>query len=191
MTRRRLASAVILGSVFAAGMWLTGCGGSDSSGAGGGPQLSGLEQEARDAAMAEIQKRWKKDADGWTTARVSGSAYAPDRLLRQVHEIVVRGVGSDDLSAADKQNGFEWTGAVKFQKTTAREAGDPGIAFEAMSSLGAGLMRQRGQWTQWVDWEPEDIQVQKAKGKWQVNTDTWLLRGSMPTAADYANAGVK
>ena len=32
--------------------------------------------EARDAAMGEIQKRWKKDADGWTTARVLGSAYA-------------------------------------------------------------------------------------------------------------------
>jgi hypothetical protein len=191
MRRLGLGSALVVGFIGVAAGQLAGCGGSESAGSGAGQKVSPLEREAREAAMTEVQKRWRQNGDGWTTARVTGSAYAPDRLLRQVREIAVRGVGANDLSEADKLNGFEWAGAVKFKKTTAREAGDPGIAFEAMSSLGSGLMRQRGQWTQWVDWEPEDVQVQKVKGKWQVNDDTWLLRGSMPTAADYANAGVK
>jgi len=188
MTRLGFSSAMFAGFVCAAGLQLAGCGGSDSSTAGG-QQLSALEREARDTAMAEVQKRWKKDADGWTTARISGSPYAPDKYLRQLRDIVVTGVESYDLAESDKLNGFEWAGEVKFKKLSAREAGDPGIAFEGMA--GISLNRSRGQWTQWVEYQPDAIVVQKVKGKWQTHDDTWLVRGSMPTAADYANAGVK
>jgi hypothetical protein len=189
MTRLGFSSAVFAGFICAAGVLLAGCGGSETSGGGAGAQMSALEREARDTAMAEVQKRWKKDADGWTTARVAGTSFAPDRYLRQVRDIVVSGVESYDLAESDKLNGFEWAGAVKFKELSAREAGDPGVAFEGMA--GISLNRNRGQWTQWVQQQPEAIVVQKVKGKWQTHDDTRLLRGSMPTAADYANAGVK
>jgi hypothetical protein len=188
MARLGVVSAVFVGFVFASGLVLAGCGGSET-GSSAGPQVSGLEKEARDTAMTEIQKRWKKDTDGWTTARVSGTAYAPDRFLRQVREIVVESVQSHDLSESDRLNGFEWAGEVRFTKAPAREAGDPGIAFDGMADI--TVNRRRGAWTQWVDYQPEAIRVQKVKGQWQTNEDTWLLRGSMPTPADYANAGVK
>jgi hypothetical protein len=35
------------------------------------------------------------------------------------------------------------------------------------------------------------LHVQKVKGRWQIPQDTWLLRGSIPGAQDFANAGVK
>jgi hypothetical protein len=189
MTRLSFSSAVFVAFVCVAGLSQAGCGGSDASSAGAGPQVSALEREARDTAMAEVQKRWKKDPDGFTTARVAGTSFAPDRYLRQVRDIAVTGVESYDLAESDKLNGFEWAGAVKFKELSAREAGDPGVAFEGLA--GISLNRNRGQWTQWVEYQPEAIVVQKVKGKWQTHDDTWLLRGSMPTAADYANAGVK
>lgn len=189
MARQGVGSLVFVSFVFASGLAFAGCGGSEAPGAGAGPQVSGLEKDARDTAITEIQKRWKKDGDGWTTARVSGSPYAPDRFLRQVREITVEGVRSYDLSDSDRLNGFEWAGEVTFKKGPAREAGDPGVAFDGMADI--TLNRRRGAWTQWVDFQPEAIRVQKVKGQWQTNDDTWLLRGKMPTPADYANAGVK
>src|SRR5205814_7066444 len=86
MARQGFGSAVFVGFVCAAAVQLAGCGGSESSGAAGGQQMTALEREARDTAMAEVQKRWKKDADGWTTARVAGTSFAPDRYLRQVRD---------------------------------------------------------------------------------------------------------
>jgi hypothetical protein len=53
------------------------------------------------------------------------------------------------------------------------------------------VFRQRGRWTQSVDFQPERVQIQKAKGNWQVPQDTWLLHGSISGADDFANAGVK
>ena len=53
---------------------------------------SPIEKEAQSAAMAELQKHWVKGADGWTTARVSGSAYAPDHFLRQFKTLTAHNV---------------------------------------------------------------------------------------------------
>jgi len=186
----RRVSVLAIGLVALIGVSCSsGSGSSSDEGGGASPELSKLLAEARSTATAEVQKRWAKGADGWTTARTLGSAYAPDHLVRQAHELTIQGVTSAPLTDGDKLNGFEFAGLVHFKKTPCREAGDPGIAFDGTE--GADIMRRRGAWTQWVDIQPEDIQVQKVRGQWQVHEDTWLLRGTLPTAADWTNAGVK
>jgi hypothetical protein len=167
----------------------SGSGSSSDDAGGASPELAKLLAEARTAATAELQKHWVKGADGWTTARTLGSPYAPDHLLRQARELTIQGVTSAPLTDGDKLNGFEFAGLVHFKKVPCREAGDPGIAFDGVQ--GADMMRRRGAWTQWVDIQPEDIEVQKVRGQWQLHQDTWLLRGTLPTAADWTNAGVK
>lgn len=162
----------------------------ESSGASssGGKQFSGAESEASDTAMSEVAKHWAKGPNGWTTAKAMGSPFAPDHVLQQFREIAVERVDAYDLSDSDKLNGFEWAGDVWFKKAPAREAGDSGIAFDGMA--GAQIMRQPGQWTQWIDYTPEMMRVQKVKGKWQVQPDTFLLHGQLPTPQDFAAAGV-
>jgi len=171
-----------------------GCGKSDSADSGetggGAGQISAMERAAQDAARTEVMKHWIKGPDGWITARDTGSSFAPIRFLRQFREITVDSVRSTALSESDRMNGFEWAGEVSFKKAPCREAGEPGIMLDGML-MGVTIFRQRGQWTQWVDFEPEPVQVQKVKGKWQVHQDTWLLRGKTPGAEDFANAGVK
>jgi hypothetical protein len=169
---------------------LPGCGKSDSGGAGGGVgQASGMERAAEDAALAEVKKHWSKGGDGWITARNSGTSFAPVRFVREMRELAVEGVRSADLTEADKMNGFEWAGEVRFKQAPCREAGDQGILLDGLAN--ATVFRQRGRWTQWVDFQPEPVQIQKVKGNWQAHQDTWLLRGSIPGADDFGNAGVK
>ena len=139
--------------------------------------------------MTEVKKHWVKGSEGWTTALVGGSPYAPDHFLRQYKEIPLRGVKGDALDDADKLNGVEFYGTAYFNETPAREAGDPGIAFEGMA--GISLNRAKGRWTQWVNYTPLNVRVSKVKGEWHVATDTTLTAGKIPTSADYANAGVK
>jgi len=148
-----------------------------------------MERAAQDAALAEVKKHWSKGADGWITARNSGTSFAPVRFVREMRELAVKGVRSADLTEADKMNGFEWAGEVKFKQSPCRGAGDQGILLDGLANV--TVFRQRGRWTQWVDFQPEPVQIQKAKGNWQVPQDTWLLRGSVPGADDFANAGVK
>ena len=192
MTRFNL----FLGSAFALALMLnfTGCGkssSSDSSSSAASPtdNLTGPAKEASDAVMTEIENHWVAGPDGWVTARTSGSAYAPDHFLRELREITITDAQPDPLSDADKLNGIDWSGSVTFTQTSCREAGDPGIALEGLSN--PTVDRQRGQWTQWLDWQPDPIHIQKTKGQWQIDQDTWLLRGTLPTPQDYANAGVK
>jgi len=171
---------------------LAGCGKSNSAGAGGSGgsgRASGMEPAAQDAALAEVKKHWIKTPEGWIMARTSGTSFAPDHFLRQLREITVENVRSAGLSESDRMNGFEWAGQVSFKQAPCREAGDPGIMLDGMA--GTGIYRQRGRWTQWVDFQPEPVQVQKVKGNWQINPDTWLLRGTSPGAEDFAKAGVK
>jgi hypothetical protein len=175
---------------------LAGCGNSDSgdggkAGAtgGDGAQVSGLDKEARDAAVAEVQKHWVKGGEGWVTARTSGSPYAPDHYLRQMKDLTVRHVQPNEISETDKMNGFEWAGTVAFNRSPCREAGDAGMVLEGVADVRAD--RPRGKWSQWIDFQPESMHVQKVKGQWQIEQDTWLLRGNIPTAQDYAAAGVK
>jgi hypothetical protein len=192
---RTACAAVLSGALILA----NGCGKSDSattagassssSASGSASAVSPMDKKAQAAVMAEIQKRFIKSADGWITARTSGAPTAPDHYLREFKQIAIHGSGPDDLSESDKLNGFEWSGDVSFEKTPIREAGDPGIVLEATANVMA--QRPRGQWSQWVDYELQPIHVQKVKGQWQVNTDTLLLSGEMPTANDFAKAGVK
>jgi hypothetical protein len=169
---------------------LSGCGKSDSGGTSGSAgQASGMEKAAQDAALAEVKKHWIKQSEGWITARYSGSSFAPIRFLRQCRELTVEGVRTNDLSESDRMNGFEWAGEVKFKETPCREAGDQGVLLDGMASI--SVFRQRGRWTQWVDFQSEPLRLQKVKGQWQIPQDTWLLRGQLPGAEDFANAGVK
>ena len=193
MVRLNVLLGLALPLLFSLG--LTGCGKSSSSDSGtpaAAPatgNMTGTGKEAADAVMAEIKNHWASNADGWITARVSGSAYAPDHFLRELREITVADVQPDDLSDSDKLNGIDWSGSVTFKQTPAREAGDPGMALDGLSN--PSVNRQKGQWCQWVDWQPDPVRIQKTKGQWQIDEDTWLLRGTLPAAQDYANAGVQ
>jgi len=160
---------------------------SDAAASAGGS--SAIEQEAQNAAMAEIQKHFVKTADGWITARISGSPYAPDHFLRQIREIQIDSVTADTPTDADRLNGVEWSGSVTFKKLACREAGDPGMLLDGMGDISPN--RQRGQWTAWAEYTPEILSLQKIKGQWQVNENTWILHGTIPTPDDYQRAGVK
>jgi hypothetical protein len=186
---RQTAMWVVLGVALVGVGCSSGSGSSSDNGGGISPELTKLVAESKDAAMAEVQKHWAKSADGWTTARTLGSGYAPEHLLRQGHELTITSASAVPLTDGDKLNGFEYAGIVEFKKAPFREAGDPGIAFDGTE--GANINRVKGKWTQWIDIKPEDIQVQKVRGQWQVHQDTWLLRGTLPTQADWTNAGVK
>ena len=189
MTMKRMFWPMVLVLVSALG--LADCSRSDSadSGAVADGQLSGLEREAQDAVMAEVMKRWTKGPEGWITARNIGTSFAPVEFLRQFREITVDFVRPYDLSGSDRLNGFEWAGEVRFKQAPCREAGEPGLLLDGL--VGLNMARQRGRWSQWVDFEPEAVPVQKVKGRWQVNDDTWMLRGRVPNAQDFATAGVK
>ena len=166
------------------------CGKSESGRPGGAAaQVSGLEREAQNAALAEVTKHWSKAPDGWITARNTGSSFAPIEFLRQARELTVEGVREYDLSDSDRLNGFEWAGEVSFKQTPCREAGDQGIVLDGMA--GISVFRQRGRWSQWIEFQLEAVKIQKVKGKWQVHEDTWLLRGKLPGPQDFGKAGVK
>jgi len=156
---------------------------------GSSTEMTGAAREARDAALAEVAKHCLKGADGWTTAVVSGSPYAPEHFVRQFRNVVVAGVQSFDLAESDRLNGFEWVGEVVFDQTPAREAGESGIVLDGVANV--NVTRRPGQWSQWVDYVPSAMRVQKLKGKWQVNQDNTICRGTLPTPADFARAGVK
>lgn len=160
----------------------------EEPGGTGAAGVSGDEKEAQDAVLAAIGDRWLKVDDGWITARDSGSSFAPIPYLRQVRDISVQGVTSFDLSDADKMNGFEWAGEVTFKQTPCREVGEQGVVLEGLANQ--MIYRQKGQWSQWLDFKPEAVPVAKQNGKWRVDTDTWMLRGTKPADQDFANARV-
>jgi hypothetical protein len=164
-------------------------GASDGDAPGGSTaKLSAEEKQAQDAVLAEIQKRWVRSADGWITALDSGNNYTPIPYLRQAREINVSGVEAWDLSEADKANGFEWTGEVSLKPSVFREVGEIGFVLDGMAQ--PIVDRHKGQWSQWIDYAPEAVQVQKRAEKWQVDTDTFMMRGTIPTDENFATAGV-
>jgi hypothetical protein len=180
-----LLSAMVFGPV--------GCGHSssgDSTGSSEGvPGFTKEDKEAQKAGMAELQKHWLKGSDGWTTAIVSGSPYAPDHFLRQCRALTVDEAKPDDLREADKLNGFEWTGELTFKSTSCREGGgQEGLAFEGMSNV--MVNKYPGRWSQWVDFKPGPLRLQKQRGHWQFQWDGSYLRGTLPGPQDFANAGV-
>ena len=73
----------------AVALGLFNCSKSDSSGgtSGRAKQASGMERAAQDAALAEVKKHWSKAADGWITARNSGTSFAPVRFIRSRREV--------------------------------------------------------------------------------------------------------
>jgi hypothetical protein len=183
-------TALVLCMAVMLGVRLGGCSkSSGSSDAASDEKLSPIEQEAQNAALTAISRHWVKGPDGLTTARVEGSPYAPEHFLRQIHDLKVDQVVEQDLVQADKLNGFEWAGRVEFKKMSCREAGDPGMLMDGMGDV--TVDRVRGRWTQWGGIQPDAIRVSKQRGQWHVQSDTWLLRGTIPTPQDYANAGVK
>jgi hypothetical protein len=180
---------------MALSLGLLGChkdsdsGSSGSAAGGGGAAASGVEREAQNAAIAELNKHWVKGPDGWTTAKMTGTAFAALRYIRQIRELTVEKVDAAEVTSSDRLNGFEWVGEVSFKRAPCREAGDQGIVLDGVADI--TVNRPHGQWSQWIDFTPEVMRVQKVKGQWQIQQDTWLLRGTLPTPQDYANAGVK
>ncbi|MFZ0886590.1 MAG: hypothetical protein WAN14_24525 [Candidatus Acidiferrales bacterium] len=152
--------------------------------------LSSADREAQAAVMAELQRHWAKGPDGWTTAIISGSPYAPDHFLRQCRALVVQELKPQDLSEADKQNGFEWVGRAIFKSTICREGGgQAGLVLDGMSNV--VVNKQSGRWSQWVDFTPGPLRFEKDKGRWQFHWDSTYLRGTLPGPQDFATAGVR
>jgi hypothetical protein len=167
-------------------------GSSSSSSSSGGlfSGLSGANGQAQSAAMAELQKHWVKRPDGWTTAVVSGSAYAPEHYLRQCKDLTINELQAGQVSEADKLNGIEWEGQATFKPTVCREAGgNGGMVLDGMGSFGPN--RQVGQWSQWVDFTPGPWPFQKSKAGWEFRYDSTYLRGTLPGPQDFAAAGVQ
>ena len=178
-----LALTTILGPI--------GCGHSNPDGAAESTSdLSSADREAQNAALAELHRHWLKGPDGWTTEVVNGSAYAPDRFLRQYRELNVDEVRSQDLTESDKLNGYEWVGRVTFKTTACREAGGQGgMVVDGLSN--ATAVRRPGQWSQWVAFTPGPLPLQKIKGHWQFQWDATWLRGNLPGPQDFASAHVQ
>lgn len=167
-----------------------GCSHASSDASEGPSDLSPADSEAQNAALAEIQRHWAKGSDGWTTSVVSGSAYAPDHFLRQCRALDVQELKTQDLTESDKLNGFEWVGRVIFKPTSCREGGgQAGMVLDGMSNV--VVNKQSGRWSQWVDFTPGPLRLQKEKGHWQFQFDGSYLRGTLPGPQDFANAGVK
>jgi hypothetical protein len=167
-----------------------GCGHSVSDGSGDSRAgLSGEDKQAEQVAVAELQKHWLKGGDGWTTAVVSGSPYAPDRFLRQCRALAIQELKPQDLTDSDKLNGFEWVGQATLKPTSCREAGGQGgMVLDGMSQV--VVSKQPGSWSQWVDFTPGPMRFQKQKGAWQFQWDGSYLRGALPGPQDFAHAGV-
>ena len=182
---------VIVGGVLAlaGAIGAGGCGHSGSADAEV-PGLTGADRQAESAAMAELQKHWVKAADGWTTSVVAGSPYAPDRFLRQCRALAIKEMEPQDLTESDKLNGFEWVGRANLKPTSCREAGGlGGMVLDGMSNT--VVSRQRGRWSQWVDFTPGPMRFAKQKGVWQFEWDGSYLRGTLPGPQDFASAGVQ
>jgi hypothetical protein len=178
-----LGLAMVLGPI--------GCGhaGSSSPADDDVPGLTKADREAQAAAMTELQRHWLKGSDGWTTAVVSGSPYAPDHFLRQCRALTIKEMEPQDLSESDKLNGFEWVGRANFQPTSCREAGGQNtMILDGMSNV--VVEKHSGAWSQWVDFTPGPLRFAREKGRWQFHWDATYLRGSLPGAQDFANAGV-
>jgi hypothetical protein len=186
--KTRLRVIVIAAFAVALALGSTGCGHSGAADAET-PGLSNADQQAERAAMAELHKHWQTGADGWTTAVVSGSPYAPDRFLRQCRALAIKEIEPADLSESDKLNGFEWVGRANLAPTSCREAGgQAGMVLDGMSNAVAN--KQRGRWSQWVDFTPGPMRFEKQKGAWQFQWDGSYLRGTLPGPQDFASAGV-
>ena len=74
----------------------------DSTAADG--QLSAVEKAAQDAVLAEVKKHWVKAPEGWMTARMYGTSFAPIYVLRQMRELTAEGVREYDLTDSDWLN---------------------------------------------------------------------------------------
>jgi hypothetical protein len=177
-------------------MLAIGCGKSESETAtaeavgSGGAKISGVEKEAADYAIAEMKKRFLINGDGWTTVNKSGSSFAPIVVITQLKELSIESVDVLSLNEADKLNGFEWAGIIDFKKTPTREAGESGFVLDGAN--GSMIDRPKGRWSQWVDYSPPTLQVQKVKGQWQTARQyMWMLDTTPPTPEDFAKAGVK
>lgn len=196
MKRAFNASPVVMFALaMVVGLGVIGCGSSSSNGSplsSGGlfGGSSGATGAAQAAATAELQKHWLKRPDGWTTAVVSGSAYAPEHYLRQCRALTVNEMQPAELSEADKLNGLEWDGQATFKPTSCREAGgNGGMVLDGMGSFGPN--RVPGQWSAWVEFTPGPLRLTKSKTGWEFRYDGSYLRGTLPGVSDFASAGVQ
>jgi hypothetical protein len=192
--KNTLRTSSLVTFVLAIVLGATGCGSSSPGGssASGGlfGGLTGANGQAQSAALAELQKHWLKRPDGWTTAVVSGSAYAPEHFLRQCRDLTVQELQPSPVSEADKLNGIDWEGKATFKATVCREAGgNGGMVLDGMGSFGPN--RRIGQWSQWVDFTPGPLPFQQTKAGWEFRYDGSYLRGTLPGPQDFASAGVQ
>jgi hypothetical protein len=181
-----LALTIVLGAA--------GCGHSSSADSAGSDDsdvgLTNADKEARSIGMAELQKHWLKGPDGWTTAVVSGSPYAPDHFLRQCRAFVADTVRPENLTEADNLNGIAWDGQITLKPTSCREVGgQPGMVLDGMGSFGP--VKHPGKWSEWVEFTPGPVRLTKTKSGWQYRWDGSYLRGTLPGPQDFVSAGVR
>jgi hypothetical protein len=184
----------LVGASLALLLGLLGCSRTTTASAGTSSGIfSSGSREARNAALAELERHFVKGSDGWTTVVTTGSAYAPDHFLRQYKDLEIDSVEEQELTESDKMNGFEWAGQATFKHTVCREAG--GFQTYVLDGMAEGRQayaeKAPGRWSQWVEYTPGPLHFQKQKGGWQFQWDATYLRGQRPGAADFASAGVR
>jgi len=173
--------------LLAALLVVAGCGKSGSGGAsasggsGAAPSENGNlygtgDPDAVNAVYAELTQRWVQTPDGWVSEFpqhvyiATGQRADAASFYRQIKELKFD-IQQNDLSDADKLNGYEYNGYVQFRGSPIRTYDDP----NSMVS---------NQWTSWTQSDEggaPSFKVYKQNGKWTCDGDCYLIEGTQPS----------
>jgi hypothetical protein len=132
------------------------------------------DAEAVKAMNEELAKRWTKTQDGWVseypskTYIATGERAGPESFYRQIKELKFQ-VQPDEISEADKLNGFQFQGTCQFNPSSVRTYNDP-------NAFGP---------PRWSDWHTVQgtVHIDKRKGQWLFSgIQGYLVNGTKPDA---------
>jgi len=153
-------------------------GGTGSTNGGGTPApVSAIrgtgDADAVNAVQVALQKSWVQIPDGWITEFTAPQDANLGPMFYEFKELTFE-VKSDDLSDANKQDGFQFHGSVTLTNPTYRSCA-------------------KLPWGEWTAFNAEFFAVQKYKGEWQVlgnerfpDTKGFLLDGTKPDESTLA-----
>lgn len=127
-----------------------------------------MEDQAQDLAKADFQKYWTHCGDAWFSHHT-----APEKTFwstDQFDYVEQRGVDirvvSNDISEADRMNGFQWSGQVIFSGTVYRLHFPPGLSKPLMESA-----PPKPGWSDWINgrWAIPMYSLTKQNGNWKID----------------------